>query len=177
MSYLIWTFAIVLCSFWVVYDASKHKMGASESNTVNPFKIGVGCLLLFPFCFPYYLFKRKVLIQRSTLNPISEADKSSGIIGFVLALVVVIFFAFNVYQEVELPACESTGVANVVESIYAQAGLNGIKLKNAGQYDYDVMNKIRYCRAQWEKSGTEKVFNYTVSWMNDKKENYYVEVQ
>lgn len=177
MSYLIWVFAIVLCSFWVVFDSSKHKMGASGAKTVTPFRIGVGCLLLFPFCFPYYLFKRKAFIQRATLNPIDEKETNSGIVGFVLALVAVIVITFNAYQEIQLPTCESTGVASVVKSIYDQAGLSGITLKDAGQYDYDMLNEVRYCRAQWGKNGAEKIFNYTVSWMNDKRESFYVEVQ
>jgi hypothetical protein len=177
MSYLIWAFAIALCSFWVVYDSSKHKMGATESKTVTPFKIGIGCLLFFPFCFPYYLFKRNGFIQRATLNPMDDKEASSGKVGFILALIAVIVITFNAYQEAQLPACESTEVASVVKSIYDQAGLSGITLKGAGQYDYDMLNEVRYCRAQWEKGGAEKIFNYTVSWMSDKKENYYVEVK
>jgi hypothetical protein len=94
---------IVVCVFWVFFDAANNKIGTyvvtdgiqkGYRKGLHPVIWGILCLLIFPFFL--YLFRRSSLISTAKNNP-AETDKSKGFI--VLFVLVAMLLLYN-YRDI-----------------------------------------------------------------------------
>lgn len=93
---------IVVCAFWVFYDAANNKIGVYKikdgvskgySAGLSPIVWGVGSALTLIMLF-IYLLRRKSLIAKAKENPV-ETDKSIGFIIIFLIMSALLIFSFK----------------------------------------------------------------------------------
>ncbi|EGR0379561.1 hypothetical protein FHO66_13185 [Vibrio cholerae] len=174
LAYII-TIAILVSSLWVVFDASKHKMGSVASDTPQPYKIGFGCLFIWFVCFPYYLFKRSNFIERAREHPQTEENSKGFKFAFYVFAVLTLVISTSQFMVGKLPACEAKETLLLVQQIAGDNYGSGYVFSNAAQRSYSSSDEVRICRVQWKNGNKSGILEYKVEWYSDAQKEFYVE--
>lgn len=91
---------IIICAFWVFFDAINHRIGPYRVEVNGKIKIkgispifwGILTLAFFIIAFPYYLFRRKTLIENAKDAPVNT-DKSLGIIILIILSALILYYS------------------------------------------------------------------------------------
>lgn len=70
MFVIISAIVVGLSTLWVYWDATQHKIGKTEKNKFSAGAYATATLLLWIIGFPYYLIRRKKLIQEAKEHPV-----------------------------------------------------------------------------------------------------------
>lgn len=171
----IFTLAFVIASsYWVLFDAKKHKMGSRESDTPSPYRILFGCLILWILIVPYYLFKRKDFIRRSVEFPNEKDENAIVKVAAYAVTVLIVIIQLNFFLTGDVSKCDAKEVTTLVSEIAHENYGSGYAFSNFGQVGYDHSNEVRYCRASWSNAEKSGVIDFTVEWYDENRENIYV---
>jgi hypothetical protein len=147
-------------------------MGHPTSNSPHPVKITFGCLILWIFCFPYYLIRRNSFIKSAQEHPQETIMVKGHYVALVIGVAIVIFFALKGFNEGEVPQCGSDEVKSAATKILNNSGIKGT-IKGVEQVSYDPFEERRACRGI---DSSEQIRDFTVQWYSEKKERFLVQL-
>ncbi len=167
----------------IYLDASHHHIGKDPVR--KPFwepsagEWGVWGLFFWPLAVPIYLIKRKSLIEKARTRPVVPKNRTRSIVLLsILGLALVGYNVSFVSNGGDLPSCDSPEATALVRQIIDK--MPTFEFSSPAQDAYDGNRKIRYCTgilsATHDGNDAHAPFRYTVSWHNEEKGEYRVDL-
>lgn len=159
---------IIISLFASLYDDHKNKTGKLTLITV-------GYILLWPICFPYYLYKRKVFINKAQEAPV-KYSKVKRVVCYTI-ISIYCFFLYGLFNMVwSLEDCDS-GNAKVklqkeFQRLDVYVTLSEFKTLNTNYHGIDptIPRSANVCstKATGLLGSHSKTFNYVIYMQGNK---------